>query len=298
MRDAEHIRRRQGYGGQGTQKKVKSINAEEGQIKGQYKSFRAQTRNPVWNLESGIFSESLSYPVMILIIFFSSVITFFSVPVLAADVESICYGTTSNGRLKNGVTLPSKGPNFESYTSLGGVLGRTYVHSRVRDVIFNSFKTLESSHPETVYVYGETGKKYGGPFKPHRTHQNGLSVDFMVPIVNTQNHSIPLPTNAFNKYGYGIEFDAKGQHGSYRIDFEAMAAHLLALKQETDRSGIGIWPVVFDPQLQPFLLATQSGPLLRQNNISFSKKRSWIRHDEHYHVDFIVACEEIETAVK
>ena len=232
--------------------------------------------------------------VMIRIIAFAAAIIFISSPVHAADVQSTCYGTTSNGRLENGVVLPSKGSNFESYTSLGSVLGRTYVHNQIRDVIVSSFKALETSRPGTVYVYGETGKKNGGPFSPHKTHQNGLSVDFMVPVIDSNNRSIPLPTSAFNKYGYGIEFDVEGQYGSYRIDFEAMAAHLLALKQEADRSGIGIRWVIFDPKLQPYLFDTKYGQLLKQNNIVFSKKPSWVRHDEHYHVDFIVACEEME----
>ena len=208
---------------------------------------------------------------MIRIIAFAAAITFFSTPLHAADVESVCYGTTAKGRLENGVALPSKGPNFQSYSTLGGMLGRTYVHNRVRDVIVNSFKTLETSRPETVYVYGETGKKHGGPFNPHKTHQNGLSVDFMVPVIDSNNRSIPLPASAFNKYGYRIEFDAEGQYGSYRIDFEAMAAHLLALKQEADRSGIGIRWVIFDPKLQPYLFDTKYGQLLKQNNIVFSK---------------------------
>ena len=233
------------------------------------------------------------HTVMRRIFILAAAIIFISSPIYGADVESVCYGTTANGRLKNGVALPSRGSNFGSYSALGGILGRTYVHSRVRDVIVSSFKALEISRPETVYVYGETGKKSGGPFKPHKTHQNGLSVDFMVPIIDPQNRSIPIPANAFNKYGYGIEFDQKGTYGSYRIDFEAMAAHLLALKKETDRAGIGMWRVIFDPVLQPYLFETKSGSLLKQNNISFSKKRSWVRHDEHYHVDFIVACEEM-----
>lgn len=216
------------------------------------------------------------------------------IPVHSEDAQSTCYGTTANGRLENGVALPSKGPNFESYTALGGVLGRTYVHSRVWNVVVNTYKTMETSRHGIAYVYGETGKKHGGPFKPHKTHQNGLSVDFMVPVVDHKGRSIPLPANAFNKFGYSLEFDEKGRHEKYRIDFEAMAAHLLALKIEADRAGIGMWRVIFDPQLQPYLLATKTGQLLGENNISFSKKRSWVRHDEHYHVDFIVACEETQ----
>ena len=231
------------------------------------------------------------------IIAFTAAIMVFSVPVYAEESESICYGTTPNGRLENGVVLPATGPNFRSYSSVGNILGRTYVHDRVRDVVVNTYKALDTSHAGTFFVYGETGKKHGGPFKPHKTHQNGLSVDFMVPVVDTKNRSVPLPTNLFNKFGYNIEFDGKGQHESYRIDFEAVAAHLLALKQVADRAGIGIWWVIFDPKLQPFLFATKNGPLLKQT-IRFSKKHSWVRHDEHYHVDFIVACESMETGVK
>ena len=56
--------------------------------------------------------------------------------------------------------------------------------------------------------------------------------------------------------------------------------------------GHGLWRVIFDPQLQPLLFDTEIGRLLKKNNITFSKKRSWVRHDDHYHVDFIVPCEE------
>ena len=27
-----------------------------------------------------------------------------------------------------------------------------------------------------------------------------------------------------------------------------------------------------------------------KDNIQFSKRRSWVRHDEHYHVDFAIPC--------
>jgi penicillin-insensitive murein endopeptidase len=80
-------------------------------------------------------------------------IILYSTPIYAADIESTCYGTTSNGRLENGVALPDKGTNFRSYTALGGILGRTYVHSRVRDVIVNSFKALENLTGPTRTVF-------------------------------------------------------------------------------------------------------------------------------------------------
>lgn len=208
----------------------------------------------------------------------------------AQGVDSTCYGTTSKGKLENGCKLSSEGDNFVSYSSLGNMLGRTYVHCKVADVIKTSYKSLNEQYPKKVFMYGETGWSSGGSFKPHKTHQNGLSVDFMVPVVDKSGKSVPLPTNAFNKYGYGIEFDDKGRYGELTIDYEAITAHLLAIKKAADAEKIKIWRVIFAPELQPFLKKTKSWPAIN-GQIQFSKKRSWVRHDEHYHIDFEVPCE-------
>jgi len=203
--------------------------------------------------------------------------------------ESVCYGTTSNGRLENGVKLPGEGTNFVSYSTLAEIMGRTYVHSKVKEIILASYKWLEYEKPEKVYKYAETGFREGGEFKPHKTHRNGLSVDFMVPVTNQQGISVHLPTHLFNRLGYAIEFDSKGNYEKYKIDYEALAAHIVALHKAAVERGLELWRVIFDPKLQPYLLKTKYGEYLK-SNIQFSKKRSWVRHDEHYHVDFEVSC--------
>lgn len=208
---------------------------------------------------------------------------------LSSAEESTCYGDTGDGYLENGVKLPGDGPNFTSYGYIPELAGRTYVHSKVRDAIVDAYKSLEISHPEKVYKYAETGFKRGGKFKPHITHQNGLSVDFMVSVIDKQNKSIYLPTNPFNKYGYDIEFDEHGRYRKYHIDFEAMAAHIKALHFSSVKHGIKIWRVIFDPKLQPLLYQTSSGDYLRKN-IYIPTKNSWVRHDEHYHIDFRIEC--------
>jgi penicillin-insensitive murein endopeptidase len=207
----------------------------------------------------------------------------------AHGTESICYGTTSNGRLEHGVQLPGKGNNFISYSTTAEVLGRTYVHSTVKAIILASYKWLEKEMPDKVYKYAETGFKQGGQFKPHKTHQNGLSVDFMVPVTNRKGLSVHLPTHALNKFGYSIEFDNSGIYKKYTIDYEALAAHIVALDKAAKAQKVGLWRVIFDPQLQPFLMKTQYADYLK-TNVQFSKKRSWVRHDEHYHVDFQIPC--------
>jgi penicillin-insensitive murein endopeptidase len=206
--------------------------------------------------------------------------------------ESTCYGTTSNGKLKDGVKLPSEGNNFISYSKTAEIVGRTYVHSKVRDIILTSYKWLETETPDKVYKYAETGFKEGGQFKPHKTHRNGLSVDFIVPVVNQKGKSVHLPTHYFNKLGYSIEFDQLGRYDGYKIDYEALAAHIVSLHKAAVAHDVDLWRVVFDPKLQPYVMKTEYGEYLKKN-IQFSRKRSWVRHDEHYHVDFNIPCKKI-----
>lgn len=202
---------------------------------------------------------------------------------------SKCFGTVSNGRLEGGVKLPVSGPNFSSYSSIAAAAGRTYVHSTVAAVVTTSYKALEGASSGSKFVYGETGWPSGGRFRPHRTHQNGLSVDFFVPVRKAGGQSVPLPTEATSRFGYDIEFDANGRFGKYEIDFPAMAEHLYQLHFAARARGVGIALVIFEQAYLPKLFATPRGPVLRQH-LPFMKGKPWVRHDEHYHVDFAVPC--------
>jgi len=212
-------------------------------------------------------------------------------PVYAYAESSTCYGTTSNGRLEAGLQLPGSGSNYESYSTLVVLLGRTYVHSTVMNIILNAYKNLETEQPGKQFKYAETGFRQGGKFKPHKTHQNGLSVDFMVPVLNADGKSVHLPTHLFNRFGYNIEFDKKGNYNNLKIDFDALAAHIVQLHKEAKKQGHDLWRVIFDPELQPLLFKTKYADYLK-NNVTFSSKHSWVRHDEHYHVDFLIPCNE------
>lgn len=218
------------------------------------------------------------------------IITLFFFTTLAnGEPQSTCFGITKNGRLENGVKLPGEGKNFVSYSTLAGLLGRTYVHSTTKNILLDAYKALEISMPHKVYKYAETGFAEGGQFKPHKTHQNGLSVDFMVPVIDKQGNSVHLPTHPLNKWGYNIEFDNQGNFEDYRLDFDALAAHIVELHKAAKKRNIKIWRVIFDLKLQPKLFATEYGDYLKAN-VQFSTRPSWVRHDEHYHVDFEVKC--------
>jgi penicillin-insensitive murein endopeptidase len=156
-------------------------------------------------------------------------------------------------------------------------------------VVLEAYAALEKQRPGTVFVYGETGLSGGGRFRPHKTHQNGLSVDFMVPVKNGAGESVPLPTWPTNKFGYSIDFDPRGRYDDLAIDFEAMALHIESLSRAAAKADVGISRVIFDPKLQPYLHETEAWP--RIAHLQFSKKRSWVRHDEHYHIGFELPCE-------
>ena len=214
---------------------------------------------------------------------------FLLLPVAASATESTCFGTTANGRLENGVKLPRSGANFVSYSDLAWLAGRTYVHSAVGEIVGAAYQALEQEQPDKVYMYAETGWEEGGEFAPHKTHRNGLSVDFMTPVRNAEGASVHLPTSPFNRFGYDIEFDAQGRYGDLRIDYDALASHIVALHKAARARGFDLWRVIFDPKLQAGLFETPHGAYIRQH-IELSKKASWVRHDEHYHVDFRVPC--------
>lgn len=202
---------------------------------------------------------------------------------------SQCYGTVSHGRITDSVSLPASGTNFIAYHTEPASHGRTHVHSTVAEIIVATYAALATTRPHTTWVYGETGVAAGGPFPPHRSHQNGTSVDFFVPVINAIGKSTPLPTDADTHYGYDIEFDAQGRYRDYRIDFDAMAEHLYQLQREAKARSVDIALVIFDLPYLPRLFATHRGAYLKRNLV-FMKTRPWVRHDEHYHVDFAIPC--------
>ncbi|WP_229413657.1 penicillin-insensitive murein endopeptidase [Massilia violaceinigra] len=212
-----------------------------------------------------------------------------------AAPASQCFGNVSKGRLEGGVKLPAAGPNFSAYSAAAIAAGRTHVHATTAQIIMAAYAGAHASQPGARYVYGETGMEKGGPFAPHKTHQNGLSVDFFVPVRNARGEPVSLPSSPQNRYGYNIEFDAAGRYQDYRIDFAAFAEHLYQLDVAAKARGAALALVIVDRSFIPALLATVRGPWLRQH-MPFMKGRPWVRHDEHYHVDFKLACAPLDTA--
>lgn len=220
--------------------------------------------------------------------FFAISVSMFSLSIFA-ESDSQCFGDVNNGSLKNGWQLPSGGQNFRAYSSIGVLAGRNFVHSKAYQIVLDAYATLQKTNPKITYIYGETGFKDGGLFKPHKSHRNGLSVDFFVPVVDSTGAPAELDIGIRNKLGYNLEFDSSGRLGGLRIDFESIAKHLDALLVAAGDRQSDIQVVIFDPVFQSFLMATPTGARIK-GKIKFSKQKPWVRHDEHYHVNFSVPC--------
>lgn len=202
---------------------------------------------------------------------------------------SICRGNAVNGSLEGGRRLAYAGDNYRAYSFALYALGRTFVHSAVRDAMRDAYAELYKSRPELRFVYAESGWPWGGRFAPHKTHANGTSVDFHVPVRTRDGQVTELPTSPFQLFGYAVRFDGNGRYGALGLDFDAMGEHLMALDKAVRAHGIRIRRVIFDVHLQPKLAATKPGASAMER-LAFNRRQAWVPHSEHYHVDFEVGC--------
>lgn len=208
---------------------------------------------------------------------------------LPAHAQSTCYGRVGDGRAEGTVSLPREGVNYVRMAQGPVTAGRVYVHSMVFDILMDAYVALAQERPKIRWVYGETGLPQGGSFPPHKTHQNGLSVDLFVPVVDGEGNSVQFPNRADNGWGYQVDFDAAGGNATHRIDFANLGELLYQLHAAAKRRGSGLALVVFQRELRPALFATARGAWLKEN-IPFPNWDDSVRHDDHIHVDFVADC--------
>ena len=199
--------------------------------------------------------------------------------------SQIVYNLKNHLVVNNAKRLPSQGTNYQTYSRFLSTLGRTHVHEKVRDSILQSYKTLEQRQPNVTFVYAETGWKNGGNFWPHRTHRNGLCVDFIVPISDSTSST---PTTMFlwaaNAWGYNTRFNEYGCNNYYIINFKAIVEHLCALQEACQFFSLKIKQVIFDHHLLKLLKKADQHQKLK--TIPFANFKAWVPHDSHYHVEF------------
>lgn len=206
------------------------------------------------------------------------------------DAPSISKGTVSNGTLVNGKLMPFSGANFIYFDTASYTGSRAFVNDRVRTAVINTYKRLEELTPERHFCIMECSHEQGGKLSPHRTHQNGLSIDFMTPLLQNG-----LPYYALDNLGaqhYLLDFDSEGKYTkdpSVSIDFNTMALHILILSEEAQKVGLKIEKVILKMELKDELYASENGKKLLKSDVYITKSLTPIinsLHDDHYHIDF------------
>jgi penicillin-insensitive murein endopeptidase len=204
---------------------------------------------------------------------------------------SISQGSVSKGSLENGRRFPYRGSNFKYFSFLSYTFfNRAWVHSKVLDISLEAYEEMEHTYPEKNFLLMECSQEKGGRMWPHRTHQNGTSIDFGVPLV--KKGKARHLHNYFGIYHYLMAFDEEGKTGlakNISIDFEAMAQHILALEKAARKRGMFIKKVILKIDLKDDFYNTPSGKIVKRKGIYFAKalpKTIDDLHDDHYHIDF------------
>lgn len=199
-------------------------------------------------------------------------------------------GAVSGGSLVNGKLMPFEGPNFRYFDTTSYLNGRAFVHEKVCRIVLDAYTMLAIKMPERKFCLMECSQEHGGEMFPHKTHQNGTSVDFMMPKLKDGKPFYGL--DSLGAEHYWLSFDANGRYSedpTVSIDFETLAQHLLYLDDAAKKQGYSISKVIFKMEMKDELLATPSGKQILKRGIYITKNLSPLineLHDEHFHVDF------------
>ncbi|TNE26702.1 MAG: hypothetical protein EP346_13700 [Bacteroidetes bacterium] len=204
--------------------------------------------------------------------------------------ESISNGSVGNGSLTNGKLFPFTGANYQYFDTLSYINGRAFLHNRILATVLETYDSLAVRQPDRQFRMMECSNEHGGELYPHRTHQNGLSVDFMMPLIKNGEPYYEL--DDLGKEHYFLHFNNNGEYAEdteIAIDFNLVALHLLLLDQQAKTHGFRITKVIINTHLKDELFSTPFGQQLQSSNIYVVQRLSRLinaLHDDHYHVDF------------
>jgi len=206
------------------------------------------------------------------------------------EQPSVTIGSTSNGTLKNGKLLPFYGTNFQYFDKNSYLSSRGFTSNVTRDIILDSYASLYEVIPSRYFYVMELSSKEGGKLYPHKTHQNGLSADFMMPKLKEGKPYYGLDTLGVKHYL--LKFNDNGEYdkdSNIKIDFNVIAQHILILNNNAKKYGYKISKVIIKIEFKDKLFATEYGKKLKSSGIYVVKSLTPLingLHDEHYHVDF------------
>jgi len=203
--------------------------------------------------------------------------------------SSISHGKVSDGSLEHGRLVPYFGDNYSYFDTTSYFSGRAFLHEDVLDITLKTYEELQK-RSNRFYRIMECSNKAGGRLLPHKTHQNGTSIDFMMPLVKKGKPYYDLDTTGVGHYW--LSFNDNGEYSedkSVSIDFETIAQHILILDRKAREQGWKVKKVIIKIELKDELYNTPSGKKLKAKGIYVVQgltKMINALHDEHYHIDF------------
>ena len=206
------------------------------------------------------------------------------------SIPSKSLGTVSKGTLEHGKLMPPSGANFEYFSAESYLAGRAYTNAKVKKSVLAMYSSLAKKYPSRIFQLMECSHEKGGKIWPHHTHQNGLSVDFMMPLTKD---SVPYyKLDGLGKEHYLLTFDDKGRYANdstVQIDFDIVAKQILILDEQARKNGLKVSKVIIKIELKDELYATPNGKKLKAKGIYVVKALTPLinsLHDDHFHIDF------------
>jgi len=206
------------------------------------------------------------------------------------SLPSVCTGTEAGGTLEHAKLLAFSGRNYRYFDTMSYVWGHAFMSDKMRNTLEASYAELETSAPGRIFTYMETGLMNGGPIPGHRTHQNGRSIDLMVPLLKDS-----VPYYGLDTIGgdhYSLQFDDKGRlksDSTIEIDFTLIGTQILSLDKQARVQGLHVKKVILMLALKPEFYATKTGKKVKSKGIYFAMnlpEATDHQHDDHFHVDF------------
>ena len=205
--------------------------------------------------------------------------------------DSISHGSVRNGSVENAYLADWSGTNYSYFSFISYFLAdNAYLHSDIYKIVKQAYKTCEITCPGIHFKLMECGNTKGGKMYFHRTHQNGLGIDFMIP--NKKNGNVFRWFDHLGMLHYLLEYDKDGRNNifsSVHLDFETMAKHILALDDAAKANGFRIHKAILKVELLDDFFATPSGRKVKERGIYFMPRLYPLAnkvHDDHYHIDF------------
>jgi penicillin-insensitive murein endopeptidase len=206
------------------------------------------------------------------------------------SIPSRIQGIESAGTVEHTKLLPFSQDNFRYFDTMSYLRGHAFMADKMQQTLLASYKELETAAPGRIFTYMESGLQNGGIIPGHRTHQCGLSVDLMVPLVKDGQPYYKLDT--IGGKHYSLDFDDKGrwlQDSAVTIDFNLLGLQILSLDKQARKQGMHVKKVILKLELKDDLYATLNGKSVKRKGIYLAMNlppNVNKQHDDHFHVDF------------